>query len=102
MDLQSRGMLQQGHIHCHAPLPSYNRRSSLAGPCCTLRSVSRAARSSLVSAQHKDIEDVIFSEESIRERITVLGRCAGTILFSTKSALYLLSIAERRHGRAGP
>jgi len=32
-----------------------------------------------VHAQHKDIQDIIFTEEIIRERIAVMGRCVANV-----------------------
>ena len=31
-------------------------------------------------AQHKDIENIVFTEEIIRERIAVMGRCVVTVV----------------------
>ena len=74
-------MLQHRHIHRHVPLlscgwrfpasrPSYRSRSSL----CLFRAIPL----------HKDIDSVIFTEETIRERIAVMGRCAASFISRTR------------------
>ena len=69
-------MLQRGHtLRLVSPLP-YKWRSQAVGPCYKPRSSTCFAGASLSHAQHKDIENVVFTEETIRERIAVMGRCA--------------------------
>lgn len=62
------------------PLLSYGRRSPALRPCYGARYALHFARA---NALHKDIDSIIFTEETIRTRIAAMGRCAAPFVSRT-------------------
>lgn len=63
----------------HVPQLTHLQGPLFAKHSCAKHSVRRFARESAVHAQHKDVQDIIFTEEIIRERIAVMGRCVANV-----------------------